>query len=146
MPPKASNKHRHSFEFDYTVSTVGVPQPYPIPPRAPRILFRLSSAEDENGREFSVLNICGNRAGLEYLAAMFVLSADSAKYDPAFHIHLEDMKCVETDLDVTVRAPAYLKVLQEGKFSESKGTPIPLPTTNTTKRARRASAKPKPKT
>jgi hypothetical protein len=99
MPPKKSSTHRHSFQFNYAVTTRGVPQPYPLAPPNPRILFRLSPAEDEDGREFSVLNICGNREGLEYLAAMLVLSADSAKYDPEFHIHLEDVKGVEADRD-----------------------------------------------
>ena len=128
MHPKKPKKLRYSFDFNYTVTTEGVPQPYPVPPSNPSILFRISSAENEDGREFPVLNICGNPEGLEYLAAMLVLSAHSEKYDPYFHIHLEDEKCVETDMDVTIRAPAYLETLKKGEFSEFKGSRIPLPT------------------
>jgi hypothetical protein len=115
---------RHSFEFEYTVTDQGVPQPYPVKPPNSRVLFRLSPAEDDNGQKLSVLNICGNREGLEYLAAMLVLSGDSAKYDPEFHIHLGDMEEFETDMDVTIRAPAYLDSLDAKTFSEARGTPI----------------------
>ncbi len=124
MPQPEPARLQRLFEFEYTVTEVGVPQPYPVKPPNAKVLFRLSPAEDENGRKFSVMNICGNREGLEYLAAMLVLSADSAKYDPYFHIHLEDMEGFETDMDVTVRAPSYLEVLDKGEFSESKGTKI----------------------
>jgi len=127
MSPKKPNKLQYSFEFEYTVTTQGVPQPYPVRPPNLRVLFRLSPAEDENGRKFSVMNICGNRDGLEYLAAMLLLCGDSAKYDPEFHVHLEGIEGFETDMDVTIRAPAYLDVLDKEEFSEAKGTPIPLP-------------------
>jgi hypothetical protein len=125
MPVKNSKLH-HTFEFDYTVTTSGVPQPYPVRTRNAKVVIRYSPAEDENGREFSVLNICGNRKGLEYLAAMLLLTAESAKYDPAFHIHLEEIEGVESDMDVTIRAPAYFDALRKQEFSEFKGTPIPL--------------------
>jgi|GEM_PF-4857472 len=127
MSPKEPTKFQYSFEFEYTVTTQGVPQPYPVVPANARVLFRLSPAVDETGRAFSVLNICGNREGLEYLAAMLVLSGDSAKHDPFFHIHLEDMEGFETDMDVTIRAPSYLDALDKGEFSEAKGAPIQPP-------------------
>jgi hypothetical protein len=127
MASKKPRTSHYSFEFDYTVTSVGVPQPFPVPPANPSILFRLSPAENDEGRKFSVLNICGNREGLEYLAAMILLSADSAKYDPEFHIHLEHVEGVETDIDVTIRAPAYLNRLKSRGFSEIKGTPIEIP-------------------
>ena len=34
---------------------------------------------------------------------MLVLCAGSDRYDAGFHIHLEDMEAVETDMDVTIR-------------------------------------------
>jgi hypothetical protein len=55
---------------------------------------------------------------------MLILCADSDKYDPEFHIHLETQQGVEADMDVTIRAPVYLDRLQRGEFSEFKGTPI----------------------
>jgi hypothetical protein len=58
---------------------------------------------------------------------MILLSADSAKYDPEFHIHLEPIEGVEADMPVTVRAPAYLDRLRSGGFSVFQGTPIPIP-------------------
>ena len=126
MSHKKSDALRRSFQFNYKVTTRGVPQPYPIAAPNSRIIFRFSPAEDENGQARQVLNICGTREGLEYLAAMLVLCADSEKYDPEFHIHLEDLKEVEADIDVTVRAPVYLEVLRKGEFSETKGAPIPI--------------------
>jgi hypothetical protein len=113
-----------TFQFNYKVSNTGVPQPYPVAPSNAQIVFRFSPCEDENGRATRVLNICGTREGLEYLAAMLVLCADSDKYDPWFHIHLEDMESVETDMDVTIRAPSYLSSIRSEEFSEFKGTPI----------------------
>ena len=108
------------------MSNLGVPQPYPVAPPNTHLVFRFSPAEDEDGRTTRVLNICGTREGLEYLAAMLVLCADSEKYDPLFHIHLENMEGVETDTEVTLRAPGYLNSLRGGSFTEFKGTPIPI--------------------
>ena len=122
MPRKKATKLRYTFEFDYTVTTHGVPQPYPVRPPNSSLLFRLSPAEDQDGQKFLVMNVCGNREGLEYLAAMLALTANSEKYDPEFHIHLERMVGVKTDMDVTIRAPAYFDVLKRGEFSEFKGT------------------------
>jgi hypothetical protein len=116
-----------AFRFNYTVSNSGVPQPYPVASPNAKILFRFTPAEDEDGRSRRVLNICGTREGMERLAAMLVLCADSEKYDPEFHIHLEDQHWVETDIDVTIRAPVYLDVLRSAEFSEFKGTKLPLP-------------------
>jgi hypothetical protein len=115
-----------TFQFNYTVSSTGVPQPHPVAPANSQIVFRFSPREDENGRKTRVLNICGTREGLEYLAAMLVLCADSDKYDRWFHIHLEDIERVETDTDVTIRAPSYLSSIRSGAFSDFKGTPIPI--------------------
>jgi hypothetical protein len=121
----------HTFQFDYTVTNMGVPQPYPIVIPNARILFRLSPAEDENGRSYQVLNICGNREGLERLAAMLVLAANSDKYDPDFHIHLEDWEGIETDMEATIRSPAYMECLVSQQFTEFKGTKIAIPDENT---------------
>ena len=116
----------YKFEFNYTLSNCGVPQPYPVASRDAEMLFRFSPAVDENGRTRSVFNICGTREGLKCLAAMLVLCADSEKYDPEFHIHLEDQPSVETDIDVTIRSPAYLDALRSGKFDEFKSTRITI--------------------
>ena len=113
-----------TFEFNYTLTNCGVPQPYPVASPEARIVFRCLPIEDENGRTRTGLNICGTREGLKRLAAMLVLCADSDKYDPEFHIHLEDQQGVEADMDVTIRAPVYLDTLRSGEFSEFKGTPI----------------------
>jgi hypothetical protein len=116
-----------TFQFNYTVTNCGVPQPHPVAGPNARILFRCSLAGDEDGRKSQVLNICGTREGMRRLAAMLVLCADSDKYDPAFHIHLEDEEDVETDMEVTIRAPTYLDVLDRGEFSEFKGPTIIVP-------------------
>ncbi|MGO8750818.1 MAG: hypothetical protein ACLQNE_33120 [Thermoguttaceae bacterium] len=114
----------YTFQFSYTVSNFGIPQPYPVASPEARIVFRCSPIEDENGRARTGLNICGTREGLKRLAAMLVLCADSEKYDPEFHIHLEDQQGIEADMDVTIRAPVYLDTLRSGEFGEFKGTPI----------------------
>lgn len=114
----------YTFEFNYTVSNCGIPQPCPVASPDARIVFRLSPIEDEIGGTRAGLNICGTRDGLKRLAAMLILSAESDKYDPEFHVHLEDQQGVEADMDVTIRAPVYLDKLRSGKFSEFKGTPI----------------------
>jgi hypothetical protein len=126
MPSTPDKLQRCSLQFNYKLTTAGVPQPYPVASPNTKIVFRYSPAEDENGRIQTVLNICGTREGLKYLAAMLVLCAESEKYDPEFHIHLENMKEVEADMDVTIRAPNHLDALSKGDFSESKGTPIAI--------------------
>ena len=127
MPRKQPNKVQYTFQFDYTVSTAGVPQPYPVAQPKAKILIRCTPAEDENGRVYEVMNICGNREGLKHLAAMLVLCADSEQYDPEFHVHLEREREVDTDTEVTLRAPVYYDVLRKGEFREFKGTEIKLP-------------------
>jgi len=124
MPKRPDRTHRYAFEFDFTVTSVGIPQPYPDPPKNARILFRYSTAESDGGKQRQVLNVCGNVEGLKYLAAMLLLTADSDQYDPEFHIHLEHMPGVESDRDVTIRAPVYLDILKSGEFTEFKGEPI----------------------
>jgi hypothetical protein len=124
MSKKNERRVRYAFTFDYAVSTVGIPQPYPVPQGNPQILFRYSSADTDRG-ERRVLNVCGNAEGLKYLAAMLLLTADSEKYDPEFHIHLDAIPGVEADGDVTIRAPVYLDVLRSGEFAEYKGESIP---------------------
>ncbi len=126
MPPKKNPRLRYCFRFNYKVTQRGVPQPYPLATPNSIIVFRFSPAEDETGAVRTVLNICGTRAGLKRLAAMLVLCADSEQYDPEFHIHLEAVKGVETDLDVTLRAPVYLDSLRKGQFREFKSTWISL--------------------
>jgi hypothetical protein len=148
MAGKKSDALRCSFQFDYKVKTQGVPQPYPIAEPNSRILIRFSTAEGENGRTRQVLNICGTREGLKYLAAMLVLCADSEKYDPEFHIHLEDLEEVETDIEVAVRAPVYLEMLRKGEFSEAKGTSISIPPRRKLPRgvkSKRSSSSPRPR-
>jgi hypothetical protein len=137
MPKKPDRTHRYTFEFDFTVTSVGIPQPYPDPPKNPRILFRYSTAESDGGNKREVLNVCGNVEGLKYLAAMLLMTADSEQYDPEFHIHLEHMPGVESDCDVTIRAPVYLDILKRREFSEFKGEPIEVPAESPSKRKRK---------
>ncbi len=115
------------FQFDYEVTNVGVPQPVPIGFADATIVFRYSEREDfDTGEKRSALNICGSREGLRRLAAMCLLCADSASYDDSFHIHLEDLKGFEGDIEVTIRAPSYLGIIRSGHFNEGTGR-IELP-------------------
>lgn len=115
-----------TFEFNYTLTNLGQPQPYPVASPDARIVFRCSPIENEDGQTRMGLNICGTREGLKHLAAMLILCADSDKYDPEFHIHLDEQQGVDADMDVTIRAPIYLDALQNGEFQEFKGNPIRL--------------------
>jgi hypothetical protein len=127
MPKRTRRADQYVFAFDFTVSAAGIPQPYPVPPADPQILFRYSIAKTDGGSDRQVLNVCGNAEGLKDLAAMLLLTADSEKYDPEFHIHLENMPGVEADSDVTIRAPVYLDILRRSEFTEFKGEPIVYP-------------------
>ncbi len=110
-----------TFQFDYTVTNSGVPQPCAVASPNAEILFRFTRADDENGRSRSVLNICGTREGMERLAAMLVLCADSEKYDPEFHIHLEREPWVETDMDVTILRRSIWKCFAAESSASSRG-------------------------
>ena len=121
----------YRFEFDYQVSNIGVAQPFPLGFAGRRVVFRLSerSADDVRGRK-PVLDICGSREGLRWLAALCLLSADSAKYDEWFHIHLENQEGLDSNIDATIRAPNYLEGISSRKFQEYKGDNIPLRSVN----------------
>ena len=118
---------RRSYEFNYQVSSQGVFQAHPITPLGTKIVFRSTIFEDEDGQTKHGLTICGNREGFEELAAMFMLFADSEKYDPDFHIHLEDHGEVEADLNVLIQMPAALEFVRAPEYRTFKGTSIPIP-------------------
>jgi len=122
---------RRSYEFNYKVSSHGVFQAYPVTPRGTQIVFRSSVFEDEHGQTKRGLSICGNREGFEELAAIFMLFADSEKYDPEFHIHLEDSEEVETELNVSIHPPSALDFVRTPEFREFKGTSTPIPPDDT---------------
>ncbi|MEN6449301.1 MAG: hypothetical protein ABFC96_02325 [Thermoguttaceae bacterium] len=113
----------YTFQFDYEITNLGVPQPIPVGFDESKIVLRLAPREDENGVITSALSICGTREGLRRLAAMCLLCADAEQYDPEFHIHLENDADIESDIVATIRAPAYLDILTSRQFSEFHGTP-----------------------
>ncbi len=108
----------YTFQFNYEVTNLGVPQPLPVGFEDSKIVFRFAPREDGDGKISPALNICGTREGLKRLAAMCLLCADSEQYAPDFHVHLEDDTGVETNIDATIRAPGYLESLVSGHFSE----------------------------
>lgn len=110
------------FQFDFAVSNTGVPQPQPVGFADSKIVFRHTEREDLcTGAKRLALNICGNPEGLKQLAAMLLLCADSANYDEWFHIHLEDQKEFDGDIEVTLRAPSYLESISNGTFQDGTG-------------------------
>jgi hypothetical protein len=121
----------YDFHFDYTVSSGGVPQPYPtgFPDRkiVIRVLERDFMKADNEVEKQPVLNICGNREGLKYLAALCLLTADSEQYDDSFHIHLEHQIGFDTNIAATLRAPVYVDVIRSGEFDEFSAEPIHVP-------------------
>ena len=114
----------HNFRFEYAVTNQGIPQPYPLGFEGGEILFRLGEVLRSDAPATPVLNVCGNREGLRRLAALLLLCADGARYDPSFHIHLDcepgppREPFFTGNIDVTLRAPVYLDVLKDGSFRE----------------------------
>ncbi len=115
----------HVFRFDYGVTNQGVPQPYPVGFEGGEILFRLGEVQHPDGPATPVLNVCGNAEGLRRLAALLLLCADSPRFDPGFHVHLDrepeapgEPPFLIGDFDVTLRAPGYLSVLKDGSLRE----------------------------
>jgi hypothetical protein len=113
------------FRFDYSVTHQGAPQPYPREFDGAEVFFGLDKAEHADGPSTPVLNISGNPEGLRRLAALLILCAESERYDARFHVHLDresgapgERAFLTGDLDVTLRAPAYLADLKEGLFRE----------------------------
>jgi hypothetical protein len=113
--PHDEIRFRYEFAFDYNVSSTGVPQPHPLGFEGARIVFRLSQVEHFDEPSTPVLDISGNPEGLRRLAAELLLCADSERYDPEFHIHLDrGTDFFSGDIDATLRAPAYFERLQQG--------------------------------
>ena len=116
-------RFKHHFEFEYRVSDLGVPQPYLAGLEGGKVIFRMSDREIFGGRESRtepVLNISGDRVGLQRLAAMLLLCSDGEQWDDYLHIHLEDEAGFHLpDLAVTLRNPTYFEALLENKFREA---------------------------
>jgi hypothetical protein len=114
-----------TFRFDYAVTNQGIPQPYPLGFDGAEVFFALDKAEHLDGPSTAVLNVCGNPDGLRRLAALLILCAESERYDARFHVHLDnepdapgERAFLTGDLDVMLRAPAYLADLKDGTFRE----------------------------
>ena len=115
----------HVFQFDFAVTNQGVPQPYPLGFDGAEVLFALGGVEHPDGPPTPVLNVSGNREGLCRLAALLLLCAESDRYNARFHVHLDrepaetgERPFLTSELDVTLRAPAYLSDLKDGSFRE----------------------------
>ena len=115
----------HVFRFDYAITNQGVPQPYPLGFDGAEVVFALGEVQHPDGPSTPVLNVSGNPDGLRRLAALLLLCAESERYDAQFHVHLDREPVVPgqrpfltSDLDVTLRAPAYLADLKDGSFRE----------------------------
>jgi hypothetical protein len=113
------------FRFDYAVTNQGVPQPYPLGFAGAEVFFAFGKVEHSNGPPIPVLNVSGNSDGFRRLAALLLLCAESERYDARFHMHLErepvapgERPFLTSDVDVTLRAPAYLSDLKHGLFRE----------------------------
>jgi hypothetical protein len=107
-----------SFQFEYGVTALGVPCPYLLGFEEGQIIFKAGERQGSDGKMTAVLNICGDRVGLRYLAALLLLCADGGQYNDSYHVHLEDEESVLTDMPVTLRCPAYLESLLRDEFKE----------------------------
>lgn len=102
-----------NFLFEYGVTSLGTPQPYLFGFENGQIIFRLrKDRESFDNKTTLSLDICGNREGLQRLAALLLLCADGESYDKFFHIHLEDEEdFLRSDVEVTLRSPSYFEHL-----------------------------------
>lgn len=107
-----------SFQFEYGMTDLGVPRPYPLGFDDGQAVFRLGTRECGDGTTITVLNVCGDRDGLQHLAALLLLCADGEQYNDFHHVHLEDEEGILTDIPVTLRCPAYLESLLREEFKE----------------------------
>jgi hypothetical protein len=117
-----SPQFQRQFEFEFGITDLGQLQPYVLGFEDRKIIFRVSERENFGGDDITVekvLNISGNRAGLQHLAAILLLYSDGAQFDETMHIHLEDEAGYHlSDLPVTIRNPNFFKSLLENKFRE----------------------------
>ena len=113
-----------SFQFEYSVTDRGVPRPYPLGFGDVQVVLKLNEREESDGTTTTVLNVCGDRGGLQYMAALLLLCADGEQYSGSFHVHLEDEKDVLTDMPVTLRCPAYLESLLRDEFREGSARAV----------------------
>lgn len=106
-----------SFSFKYSVTHMGVAQPYLSGSPDGVIAFSVDKEQvlADDGKATPVISICGNREGLRRLAAMLLLCAECESLDPMFHMHLEGRPGVITDLPVTLRSPGYLQWWGDGR-------------------------------
>ena len=111
---------RHEFGFDYEVSNLGNPHPYPVTPPNAKIVMRLSPWgicwPDGEETQTIRLSICGTREGLEHLAAMLLVCAHSQQYDPEYTVDLEREECVETNVPVRICTPGNLEYLRDSQY------------------------------
>lgn len=107
-----------TFSFESGVTNLGVPQPFPFGFEGAEVVFRLGSVEHEDEPSTPVLHVTGNREGLQRLAALLLLCADSERFDSQFHVHLEREGdgFISGDIDVDLRAPAYMKSFRDRIF------------------------------
>ncbi|MCP4608496.1 MAG: hypothetical protein GY845_07265 [Planctomycetes bacterium] len=97
------------FQFEYSVTHIGVPQPYPLGFEEGQVIFRIDEEESNCGSKMKVLNICGNGSGLQRLAALLLLCAEGERYERFLHMHLEDEEGFLLDIPVTLRSPSYFE-------------------------------------
>jgi hypothetical protein len=116
-----------SFEFE--LSKVGVPVPIPIGfDEDALVVVRKRERSLLQGGNEAVVAISGTPEGLRYLAALFLLTADSAQWDEDHHIHLERDERVDTNIAVTIRGPGYADDLANGRFQDATSGVVALDT------------------
>ena len=97
------------FEFNYSVSNYGTPQPQTQGFEEAVLKIEVTPATEETKdliAQHNKIEITGNPAGLRKLAAQLLLCADSEEYDEYFHIHMSSQK---SNLELTLLAPNYFK-------------------------------------
>jgi hypothetical protein len=112
------------FHFEYGVTDLGVPRPHPLGFEEGQVIFKAGERQGSDGTMIAVPNICGDRVGLRYLAALLLLCADGGQYGDSFHVHLEDEEGILTDMPVTLRCPAYLESLLRDEFKEGSARAV----------------------
>lgn len=121
---KEEFRFTHNFDFDYRVTDFGVPQPYLESLEDGRVIFKLGRRiGPEEDKPVTVLNISGNRQGLQRLAALLLLCAESEQFDKTFHIHLEDLEgFILPDFPITLRSPSYFEDIVRSEWKEGSVT------------------------
>jgi hypothetical protein len=117
---KREIRFTQSFQFEYGVTNLGVPQPYLIGFDDGKVIFSLSEKDEGSDNSARVLSISGNREGLQRLAAMLLLCVDGERFDRLLHMHLEDQEgyIFSDDMSVTLRSPAYFESLVRNELRE----------------------------